>query len=325
MDVWANIFGSPQYNLDPAQFIGIPFALVGAVLMSIGAQMQHAGVGKVESNTVEQTKQSALNVRQLAALMARPSWLFGTMFLGLAIVFQLISLAFSPIMVVQPIGAVALVVTAILNSRVSKVKLNRTSIIAIAMCVGGIGLFVTVAAFTARNVPVQESDLIQILIVLGFTMLIFAALYVFIMRKHPVALFYIIGAGVLYGFVATLAKTVEARLIQHQMDPLLWLCLAALIIAAVVGGLFVQNAYSSGPPDLVIAGLTVIDPLVAVCIGIVILDEAAQSPVWAVLVYVVTGLMAMAGVIIMSLVHPQAKGETGEIPGIQRGSAATAK
>jgi len=325
MDVLANVFGAPQTNLDPAQFIGIPFALVGAVLMSIGAQMQHAGVGKVESKVVVDNNQSALNGKQLAALMARPSWLFGTMFLGLAIVFQLVSLAFSPIMVVQPIGAVALVITAILNSRVSKVKLNRSSIIAIAMCVGGIGLFVTVAAFTARNAPVQESDLIQILVVLGFILLIFAGLYIFVMRNHPVALFYIIGAGVLYGFVATLAKAVEARLIQHQMDTLIWVCLGALIIAAIVGGLFVQNAYSSGPPDLVIAGLTVIDPLVAVCIGIVILDEAAQSPVWAVIVYVVTGLIAVAGVILMSMAHPQAKGETGDIPVVEGGTADSSK
>lgn len=310
-------------NLDPSQFIGIPFALVGAVLMSVGAQMQHAGVGKVEAAS-ESTTKSALNFKQLLALMARPSWLIGTVFLGLAVVFQLVSLGFSPIMVVQPIGAVALVLTAIINSRVSKVKLNKRSILAIVMCVGGIGLFVTVAAFTARNEPVQQEDLIQILIILGVVMLILAALYLFKMRHHPVALFYIVGAGVLYGFVATLAKVVEARLLQNDMDPLLWLCLAALILAAVIGGLFVQNAYSSGPPDLVIAGLTVIDPLIAVCIGIVILDEAAQAPAWAVVVYVITALISVAGVILLSLFHPQANGETGEIPSLKRGSTGLA-
>jgi len=314
---------STTQTLDPSQFIGIPFALVGAVLMSVGAQMQHAGVGKVEANTGSESK-SALNLKQIMALMGRPSWLFGTMFLGLAVVFQLVSLGFSPIMVVQPIGAVALVITAILNSRVSKVKLNKLSILAITLCVGGIGVFVTVAAFTARNEPVLEEDLVQILITLGLVMLIFAALYLFWMRKRPVALFYIVGAGVLYGFVATLAKVVEARLLQNDMDTLLWICLAALLLAAIIGGLFVQNAYSNGPPDLVIAGLTVIDPLVAVCIGIVILDEAAQSPAWAVVVYVLTALAAVAGVILLSLVHPQANGETGEIAEIKRGSSGLA-
>ena len=233
--------------------------------------------------------------------------------LGLAVVFQLVSLGYSPIIVVQPIGAVALVLTAIINSRVSKIKLNKASILAITMCVGGVGLFVTVAAFTAVKAPVLREDLIQILITLGFVMIIFATIYM-ITRHRPSALFFIMGAGVLYGFVATLASVVEARLLSNQMDPLVWLSLAGLLIAAVIGGLFVQNAYSSGPPDLVIAGLTVIDPLVAVCIGIVILDEASQAPGWAVAVYVLAGAIAVAGVLLMSRVHPQSTGDTGEVP-----------
>ena len=306
------VLAAATVQFDPSQLIGIPFALVGAVFMSVGAQLQHSGVGKVDSDTQSDGK-SALNVKQLFALLSRPSWLFGTVMLGLAVVFQLVSLGYSPIIVVQPIGAVALVLTAIINSRVSKVKLNRASIIAISMCVGGIALFVTVAAFTAVNAPVLPEDLVQILIILGLIMLIFAVLYM-ILRHRPSALFYILGAGVLYGFVATLAKVVEARLFSNHMDALLWIALAALLIAAVIGGLFVQNAYSSGPPDLVIAGLTVIDPLVAVCIGIVILDEAQNAPGWAIVVYILAGAIAVAGVFLMARVHPQSTGETGEVP-----------
>ncbi|MEN9751029.1 MAG: hypothetical protein RLZZ600_76, partial [Actinomycetota bacterium] len=165
--------------------------------------------------------------------------------------------------------------------------------------------------------PVLTEDLIQILITLGFVMIIFAVVYI-LTRHRPNALFFIMGAGVLYGFVATLASVVEARLFANQMDPLLWLSVAGLLIAAVIGGLFVQNAYSSGPPDLVIAGLTVIDPLVAVCIGIVILDEASQAPAWAVAVYVLAGAVAVAGVLLMSRVHPQSNGETGEVPRLSK-------
>lgn len=302
----------PNAHFDPSQLIGIPFALVGAIFMSIGAQLQHSGVGKVDVASPEQSA-SALNLKQLFSLLSRPSWLFGTVMLGLAVVFQLVSLGYSPIMVVQPIGAVALVLTAIINSRVSKVKLNRASIIAIVMCVGGIAIFVTVAAFTAVKAPVETADLIQILITLGCVLIVFAILYV-LLRKRQNNLFYILGAGVLYGFVATLASVVEARLLSNEMDPLLWVSLGALLLAAIIGGLFVQNAYSSGPPDLVIAGLTVIDPLVAVCIGIVILDEASQAPGWAIAVYVLAGAIAVAGVLLMSRVHPQSNGDTGEVP-----------
>ena len=77
------------------------------------------------------------------------------------------------------------------------------------------------------------------------------------------ALFYIVASGVIYGFVATLAKVVIKRIQAGDFEWLTLLCLVALIAAVAVGAYFVQTAYSSGPPDLVIAGLTVIDPMVA--------------------------------------------------------------
>ena len=50
-----------------------------------------------------------------------------------------------------------------------------------------------------------------------------------------------------------------------------------------------QTAYSVGSPDLVIAGLTVVDPLVAVAIGIFVLGEASEMPVWALIVCGIAG------------------------------------
>ena len=44
-------------------------------------------------------------------------WVIGTALLGLAILFQLTSLSLSPLIVVQPLGALALVITAIVNAR----------------------------------------------------------------------------------------------------------------------------------------------------------------------------------------------------------------
>jgi drug/metabolite transporter (DMT)-like permease len=289
--------------LNPAQFIGIPFALIGAVFLSFGAQFQHRGVNKVEANTPDDAG-GGLNFRQLALLLARPSWVVGTVLLALAIIFQLISLGFSPLIVVQPLGAVALVITAILNSRISKISVNRQSVIAICLCVGGVGLFVTIAAFTAREMPVTESDLIQILIILGVVLVVFGAAFAFLRTRFK-AIIYVIGAGILYGFVATLAKVVIVRILQSDFEWLTLSCLVALLAAVGLGAYFVQNAYSSGPPDLVIAGLTVIDPLVAVAIGIAILEEAADAPLWAGIAFVVTGVMAIVGVFRLAKYHPQ--------------------
>ena len=290
-------------SLDPVQFLGIPFAIVGAVFLSLGAQFQHRGVTKVDANTTHAAR-SGISLKQLRLMLARPSWVIGTLLLFLAIVFQLVSLKFSPLIVVQPLGAVALVITAIVNARVSKIRLNTQSIVAVCLCVGGVGLFVTVAAFSARETPVTEGDLIAILIILAVVLVLFGVAFG-IFRKRIKSIVYVIGAGVLYGFVATLAKVVIARFSQGDFEWLTIICLVALIAAVAIGAYFVQNAYSSGPPDMVVAGLTVIDPLVAVTIGIVILDEAVDAPLWAGIAFVVTGVIAIVGVFRLAKYHPQ--------------------
>jgi drug/metabolite transporter (DMT)-like permease len=291
--------------LDPTQFIGIPLALIGAVFLSLGAQFQHRGVVKVEAQTVD-TLGKGLNGRQLALLLARPSWVLGTLMLGLAIVFQLASLYFAPIIVVQPLGALALVITSIMNSRINHVELNRKSITAIVMCVGGVFIFVGVAAFTAVDRPVTARQLIIILVVLA-VVLAAAAVTFALYRRRIRAVFYVIMAGVLYGFVATLAKVVIGRIEQGDFEWLTLTCVLALLLATALGAYFVQNAYASGPPDLVIAGLTVVDPMVAVLIGIIVLGEASQAPLWANIVFAVSGAVAVWGVFLLAKNHPQTR------------------
>jgi len=296
---------SEQIALDPTSFIGIPLALIGAVFLSLGAQFQHRGVVKVEARTVD-TLGKGLNGRQLALLLARPSWVIGTLMLGFAIVFQLGSLYFSPIIVVQPLGAIALVITSVINSRVNHVKLNRKSIIAIVMCVGGVFLFVGVAAFTAVDKPVTDGQLITILIILA-VVLAAAGVTFALFRRRIRAVFYVVMAGVLYGFVVTLAKVVIGRLQQQEFEWLTFTCVIGLLLAMALGAYFVQNAYATGPPDLVIAGLTVVDPLVAVVIGIVVLGEASQAPLWANLVFLLAGAIAVWGVFMLARNHPQTR------------------
>jgi hypothetical protein len=290
--------------------VGILIALVGAIFLSLGAQFQHRGVEVVEERHGSGNK-AGLSVRQLLRLLARPSWVIGTVLLGLAILFQLTSLGFAPLIVVQPIGAVALVITAIVNARVTKTKLEGPVLRAIALCVGGIALFVTVATFVAEEQVIGEPQLVIVLSILGAVILMLALTFAFA-RKRAGALFYIVAAGVLYGFVATLAKVVINRLgnllagvVGGEFEWLTIVCVLALVIAAALGAYFVQTAYSLGSPDLVIAGLTVVDPLLAVAIGISVLGEAAHAPLWVIPVWAVAASVAVYGVYQLAKHHPQ--------------------
>lgn len=304
---------------NPALLMGIPLALAGAVFMSFGAQYQHRGVEKVERLSGADAA-TGLSVEQLRRLLTRPSWLIGTLMLGLAIVCQLAALSSAPLIVVQPLGAIALVITTLLNSRISGIAPTRRSIIAITACVGGIFIFVTVAALFAVEKDITDTELFTILAILLAVIILLGAAWL-ILRHRMRALFYVIGAGILYGFVATLAKALIKRFQAGEFDWIMVICILALVAAGAVGAYFVQTAYSSGPPDLVIAGLTVVDPLVAVLIGAIILGETSAAPQWALVVFGVAGAVAVWGVVVLARYHPQVLSESQELGSITRGSS----
>lgn len=309
-DELVGVFGNP------AILIGIPLAIIGAVFMSFGAQYQHRGVQKVEQLTA-QAGVSGLTGGQLLRLLRRPSWVLGTVMLGLAILCQLAALSFAPLILVQPIGAISLVITTLLNARVSGHKPTRRSITSIALCVGGIFIFVTVAALYATERPISDPQLLTVLWILLGVVVVLGVLWV-TLRKRMRALFYIVAAGIVYGFVATLAKVVINRIANGDFEWLTVLCIVALLAGTAMGAYFVQTAYSSGPPDLVIAGLTVIDPIVAIVIGLAVLDEASGAPFWAYIGFTVAGALAIVGVFQLARYHPQVISDSQEIP-ISRG------
>lgn len=304
--------GPDAISLTPAQALGIPVALVGAVILAIGSQLQQHGVAKVESRGPGGPR-VGLRVSQLLALARRPSWLFGTLLLGLAIVFQLVSLYLAPLTVVQPLGAVALVITVLVDARVTKQRLEAPAVRAALLCVLGVGAFVAVAAMTTTTVPIEDTQLVIVVAILIVVLAVFGISFGVLRRSLP-RLFYVVGAGMLFGFVATLAKVLITRIqtILHNgfhlvfADWLTVVCFVGLLAAGLLGTYFVQTAYSTGSPSVVVAGLTVIDPIVGVTIGIVVLGEATTAPWWAVVVFAVVGLVAVFGVYQLSRHSPAA-------------------
>ena len=284
------------------RLLAIGLAGCGAIFLALGAQFQNDAVTK--HHAPDQPRVGSLHIRQVLDLLRRPRWLTGTTFLGLAIVFQLAALTFAPLIVVQPVGALALIITSLLNARIYKVRIDLKTLLAIAITTLGVGGFVVAASQSAIEVEISNSKLLQVVGVLFALLAIFGILF-FRSKGKVSALHYIFGAGILYGFVASLAKVVIGRIAQSDYDLLTLLAIGALIGATALGGWFVQNAYASGPPDLVIAGLTVIDPAVAVGIAIIILGEAEGASIFQLAGFSVAGAVAIAGVFMLARVHPQ--------------------
>lgn len=285
----------------PEYLIAIAFALASAVFLAYGSQRQGSAVQA-------QTGGLSLRGSGLVRLLANPRWVVGTLLMGLGMALNIAALANAPLMIVQPLGAIALVITTVVNARDQDLKLNRVTVFSIGLCMFGSTLFVLMALLITN--PASEGSTAQELttcLLLAVVLVIFGSLAV-TFRGRLNAFVYIVGAGVLFGFVAVLSRLLFTHLFTGGGVNLLAVPAYIYVAIAAAGGLgiwFVQSAYANGPPDLVIAGLTVIDPMVGIAIGITILGEArANPPALVVIAMVIAAASAVVGVVMLSRYHP---------------------
>lgn len=289
--------------------LGIALAVLSAALLTLGNHFQSRGVAARAA-----AGSGSLGASQAWALVREPVWLLGSALFGVAILVQLGALAFAPLIVVQPVGVVALVFASLLTAWITKTAPNIREVVSIAVCVVSLGIFVTVAASVSQQTTITDGQLIAVLIVLLVVLaLTFGLLVLRRGRRVPPVAFVLLG-GLYSGFVATLGKTVILRVqtaIHHHdfriddTNLLTIACLAGIAVAGALSIYVVQVAHTVNKPAVVVAGLTVVDPFVAVILGITILDEAANAPLWSFFVFAATGAAAMWGVWSLARKAPQ--------------------
>jgi drug/metabolite transporter (DMT)-like permease len=255
---------------------------------------------------------------QIWNLLRRPSWVSGTVMLGLAIVCQLAALSFAPLILVQPLGAVSLVITTLLNARISGHKPTRQSITAITLCIAGIFTFVTIAAIYATETPVSDAQLITVLIILAAVIVVVGGSWLWY-RQRASALFYIVAAGMIYGFVATLAKVVINRVQNENFDWLTIICVVALLAGTASGPTSCRRPTppGPGPRDRRPHGRR---PHRRDHHRSRRAARSRRRPFGAYIGFVIAGALAVAGVFLLARFHPEVVSQnSGEVP-IARGS-----
>ncbi|HEV7167900.1 MAG TPA: hypothetical protein VGN49_08030 [Micrococcaceae bacterium] len=282
-------------------WLAVACAVAGAFFLAFGAQRQGSAV---QANTGG----LALGGSGFLRLLRNPRWVLGLLLLGAGMALNVVALTLGTLTVIQPIGAIALVITTVVNSKDQGIRLNRGTVVAITTCVSGSGLFVLLAVNVVReNTHVTASEELTVVLLLAIVVGILGSAIV-LWRHRLKAFFYIIGAGVLFGFVAVLTRIISKQLFDPNGLFLLnvqWYSIIAIATACGLGSWYVQSAYASGPPDLVIAGLTVVDPMIGIAIGITILGELRpEVPAVVAIAMVGAALLAIVGVIALSRHHP---------------------
>jgi len=66
----------------------------------------------------------------------------------------------------------------------------------------------------------------------------------------------------------------------------------------------VQQGYANGPAEIVVGSMTTTDPIVAVTFGMAVLGEGIRVGLWDAFGMLVAGVIAVGGVVILSIHHP---------------------
>lgn len=275
--------------------LAVALALLSAICLALGAHFQHGAVSS-------QHRSSRFNLKHLLELLRSRSWLLGSGFLVGGTVLNIVALIIAPVMVVQPIGAVSLIVAVLLGMTARKLKFRRRVLFGVLGCTFGIGLFVTLAAFNAASEALYGARAHTVaLATLGFVVLFGLLAFV---RRQAGHLVRILAAGALFGCVATSVHLAGSQYLDAGFAAIDWDVLAGIVAATILGAWFVQSAYATGPPELVIAGLTVIDPIVAIVIGATVLEEGSALPLPVLALMIACAAAAVTGVFVLSRYHP---------------------
>ncbi|MEV0892796.1 DMT family transporter [Promicromonospora sp. MEB111] len=287
------------------QAIAVALAVLGAALFAGAAVLQHREVADLYGQPFP--RERVLSLRRLSRIVRRPGWLAGFGLAAGGTIVHAVALALAPLRLVQPIGVLAVPVAVLLSSLLLRRVPGRNVLLGVALTMAGVAVFVAASvSATSGNVPPPGSTLPTVLVVGGVVVGLGIAGLAAGGWLRCVAC--ATAGATAFGLLSALMRVIfqELAVGTPWHDPQVLGTAAAAIAALVLGGWLVQQAYPSGPPEVVVACLTVVDPIVAVLLGAVLLGEGADTPVATWFLLGGAALAAAAGVLVLARLHPDA-------------------
>ena len=273
-------------------------ALVAAFLFALAATLQQKGALNLPTISLAQPM-------SLVRLVGQTTWLIGTLALFAGYLFQAGALDRGRLSVIQPLLVSTVVFALPLGYFLTSQHVGRREVSARSRSSSGSACSSTSATRPAgtrtRPTPSGRSRS-------ACSSLLCVLLLVFgsgggLSRKAAV---YGTVAGVLFGLSSSLAMPTLDYL-HESVGTMLshWECYA-LAVAGVLGFVLQQVSLGTGRLAPSVATVSVANPVVAILIGIVLLDERLSRPAWHVVVAVIGLGLALVGAVVISLAREAA-------------------
>ncbi|MCF1648339.1 DMT family transporter [Streptomyces indiaensis] len=276
-------------------------ALALSVLLSVVSAFAYAG-GAIVQERVAETSPG-----EQYAPLRRPGWWAAVALNGLGGLLHVVALAYGPLSLVQPLGALTIVLAlpmaALFVGRRAGATAWRGAIMA---TVGLAGLLSLVAASDARSLDTTQRVAVAVATAGVVVALMTAARAA---HRHPAvrSLLLATASGIAFGMSSVFTKTVAVDWtggVAAADVP----SLAVIGVLATAGMLLSQASYRGAGLAAPLATLTVVNPVVAAAIGITMFGETFRYGTTGTALALSCGVVAAGGLILLTterLTHEQ--------------------
>ncbi|MFJ3506366.1 DMT family transporter [Streptomyces luteogriseus] len=276
-------------------------ALALSVLLSLVSAFAYAGGAIVQERVAESSP------GEQYAPLRRPGWWAAVALNGLGGLLHVVALAYGPLSLVQPLGALTIVVAlpmaALFVGRKAGATAWRGAIMA---TVGLAGLLSLVAASDARSLNTAERVAVAVITAGVVVALMIAARAA---HRHPAvrSMLLATASGIAFGMSSVFTKTVAVDWtggVSAADVP----SLAVIGVLATTGMLLSQAAYRGAGLAAPLATLTVVNPVVAAAVGITMFGETFRYGATGTALALSCGVVAAGGLILLTterLTHGQ--------------------
>ncbi|MEU9955865.1 hypothetical protein [Streptomyces sp. NPDC050982] len=266
-------------------FIALALSLVSALCYAAAAVVQ---------------ERTAAGTADLRGTLARGSWWGAVGLNASGALLHVVALRYGPLTLVQPLGALTLVVAVPLGSLAARRRTSGTQWRGMGLTL--VGLTALLAATAAGNAPDDTLGTGEVLAVALVAFAVIAVLVRFASGSSALGgLAFAAASGMASGVGSTLAQKLAVG------PTLSWsvAVVAVLTVAFASGGLLLsQKAYRSGLGGP-LALLTLVNPVAASVIGISLLGEGFQYGTAGTLIALAGAVAAARGVVLLSRPQPR--------------------
>ncbi|WP_353946208.1 DMT family transporter [Streptomyces sp. HUAS MG91] len=267
-------------------------ALALSVLLSLVSAVAYAGGAIVQERVAETSPQTAY------APLRRPAWWGAGCLNGLGALLHVVALAFGPLSLVQPLGALTIVLAlpmaALLVGRRAGATAWRGAVMATA---GLAGLLALTGDASEQSLGGPQRLLVGLITAGGVLVLLTSARAV---HRHPVvrSVLLAVAAGGAFGMASVFTKSVAVDWSGEPLEQLT--TLLAIAGLAVTGMLVSQASYRGAGLAVPLATATVVNPVVAAAVGITLFGETFRHGTIGTVLALGCGVVAAGGLILLT-------------------------